>query len=376
MKLYQNPFAMDFEAQHPVFPAVRRALETTDLVSLASEDCVKLLEVAKGIPVGGMAMMIAERTGKALGCDLVVCVERLALAEAVGGSGTSATAQGWAVTVRRQDVKALLLEQFRELHAVKRTLAEAEQRIAGLRGDLERVRQAKENFLLMIRHELKTPINAIRGAIDVLLEKARSPEDRDLLSMLQDETSQLHRVVKNLLSATQRNRPAPAAPAEVVCTKLSSIYQKVLAEFSLVAAAKGLGLGLRGPPSAWPEVSVLADPETLTSILRELVSNAIKFTDKGEVWLEARDWTLYRHRFKGDILVGDTGPGIPEGLEEVIFEDFYQIEGGTRRHHEGLGLGLSTARHLAKSLQGSLQCEPAAGSGSVFSWHLDLVRCD
>jgi PAS domain S-box-containing protein len=231
----------------------------------------------------------------------------------------------------------------------------------------ETASRLKSEFLATVSHELRTPLTAILGFGQLLArggDAAPSPRQRGHVERILGSAEHLLRLIDDLLDLAKIE--AGRLEVELVATDIRPVLAEVGAEFDSLARAKGLALCLDLPAVLPP---ALADPTRLRQILRNLVDNAVKFTDRGRVAIETRP--------DGDrlaIAVADTGVGIAPRALAVVFDEFRQIDGSATRAHGGIGLGLPIARKLARLLGGTIDIASQLGVGSTFT--LRLLRAD
>jgi PAS domain S-box-containing protein len=225
----------------------------------------------------------------------------------------------------------------------------------------------KTSFVSIASHELRTPLNAILGYTDMLQAGVYGKfTDRQggILDRIVANIGHLQNLVNNLLdraqieAGTMRLRSAPFAP--------SDLLNEVIGVTSLMADSKGLKL-TTNIASEVPDM-IEGDQQRLHQILENLVSNALKFTDEGEVAIRAylRDadhWALE---------VKDTGCGIPQEAHGYIFEPFRQVDDSITRQFAGPGLGLSIVRQLTELMGGRIELESEVGKGTTFTVILPL----
>lgn len=229
--------------------------------------------------------------------------------------------------------------------------------------ELERM---KSNFLSVVSHELKTPLHSIKGFVDIILMGKTGPVtdlQRDFLSTVQEQTGHLQRLIEDLLEFSRlesgqiRLRPVLLQTDELVAT--------VVDKLSPLASNKHLALSM-DLPAGFPEIE--ADPMRLEQVLTNLVENAIKFTPEGgQVRVLGRDGVELI-----EIVVADTGIGIPVEERERIFDRFYQVDSSARRRFKGTGLGLTICKHIVTQHGGRIWVEGAEGEGSEF--HVTLPK--
>ncbi len=236
----------------------------------------------------------------------------------------------------------------------------------------ERASLAKDEFLASMSHEIRTPMNAVRGLLDLALDTPLEGEQRRFLNLAKASADSLLRVVNDVLDLSRLE--AGKLTIERRPFDLRAVVEDTVAALALPADAKGLELVC----AVAPEVpgAVFGDPDRIRQVLTNLVGNAVKFTDRGEVAVsveplpgEADGSGARRLRF----LVRDTGVGIPAGQHEELFRRFHRL-GEEHRRREGSGLGLVIARRLVEQMGGTLWVDSAAGHGSTFGFELALAE--
>ncbi|MDP1827602.1 MAG: ATP-binding protein [Archangium sp.] len=235
------------------------------------------------------------------------------------------------------------------------------------RNALERMAQAdraKTVFLATVGHEIRTPMNGVLGMTEVMLEEPQSPTQRDQLQVIQRSGRGLVSLINDLLDLTRleaKKLAVDAAPFDLGA---------VLADFEALArplsARKGLGLVITKGPGV-PQV-VRGDGMRLTQVLTNLVNNAIKFTDVGEVRASV---TLEAGRLRFE--VRDTGIGIAPEVLLRLFRPFEQADGSSTRRYGGTGLGLAISGQLVGLMGGRIEVKSTPGKGSTFSFSLPCV---
>jgi len=234
------------------------------------------------------------------------------------------------------------------------------------RQNLERASGADREraaFLAAVSHELRSPLNAILGFTDLLMQEVDgplTPTAREELEQVRASGSHLAELISDILELSAlEGGQLKLSPKQIDVVPLAN---EVLREASALAVGRPVRLGISGEPSLVLE----ADPKRVRQILTNLVGNAVKFTNQGEVAI-----SIARHGAFAKISIRDTGPGISEIARQVIFEDFKQPEDEKRRRR-GSGLGLAIARRLVQMHGGSIQLESELGRGSTFEVRLPL----
>lgn len=230
--------------------------------------------------------------------------------------------------------------------------------------ELEMASKAKDRFLATMSHELRTPLNAILGFTGTLLMKLPGPLTPDQerhLQTVRNSARHLLSLINDLLDLAKiESGRVEFRFAPVIC-------QEVIAEVvqSLLPLADEKGLDLQVDVPGEP-ITVLTDHRALSQILINLTNNAIKFTKEGWVRMSARIISSENEK-RVEISVSDTGVGIKQEDQALLFEAFKQIHSGIRRQSEGTGLGLHLSQKLATLLGGEIRVKSEYGNGSTFS---------
>ena len=237
----------------------------------------------------------------------------------------------------------------------------AEESSADLRTALQQAQageQAKTRFLANMSHEMRTPLNGVAGLAEALAGTRLDGAQRDMVEGIHFAAATLDHLIGDLLTL------AGGGPAEAPANQRFNLRQAARAialPFMAEAAAKGLALEVEAGPELDSEVT--GDAGSLGRVVASLLSNAVKFTDRGSVRLTLRDRGDGRYAFE----VADTGVGFDEARLAELFAPFVQSDDGETRAHGGAGLGLTLARRLAEGLGGELEAHSRPGEGSVFS---------
>jgi len=235
-----------------------------------------------------------------------------------------------------------------------------------LRAAKEAAEQAaivKGQFLANMSHEIRTPLNGIIGLSEVLSHSELPDTDLELVKDLKASGEHLRAIVNDVLDFTKIS--SGKLSLESIPVDVRGWTRDCVAPFLQTAAGKGLALSCQVEGEVPPRI--MGDPLRLRQVVANLLANAIKFTQRGEVRLRVRvdDGTLC-------ISVSDTGIGIAPDRLDHIFEEFAQAESSTTRRFGGTGLGLAISRRLADVMGGALTVESQLGRGSIFTLSIPL----
>ena len=297
-------------------------------------------------------------------------------------AGTILSEQGelvWVVTILHDLTEAIekevLYDRLKQASAelerkVQEATAELAQQNELLRRqhiELEQASALKSQFLANISHEFRTPLNAILGYTHMLLygvTGAVTDPQRKSLTRIDSNSRHLLALINDILDITRIE--AGRMPLNLSRFRVSELIDEVMAELEPIIRRSNLTVTMK-MGAKLPVVKT--DRQKVKQIVLNLLSNALKFTPSGSVTIGA---TVDRKTDAVNIIVRDTGVGIPEESHSKIFEDFRQLDNSPTRGYGGTGLGLSICRRLAQMLGGSIEVTSRLGEGSVFTLRLPV----
>lgn len=268
-----------------------------------------------------------------------------------------------ALRARQEDLARLNHELEDTNRGVVALYAELDEKAVSL----QRANEVKTHFLSNMTHEFRTPLNSILGLSRLLLDRVDgdlNEEQEKQISLIRKSAQDLSELVNDLLDLAKVE--AGKLSVKVMEFEIEDLFSALRGMLKpLLAANTSINLVFASPP----KLSLKTDEGKLSQILRNLVANALKFTEQGEIRVSAEGVANGRVVFR----VSDTGIGIAPQDQERIFEEFTQIDSVLHRKSQGTGLGLPLSRRLAVLLGGDITVESAPGKGSTFSTTIPIV---
>jgi signal transduction histidine kinase/CheY-like chemotaxis protein len=255
----------------------------------------------------------------------------------------------------------------RSFDAMREQIFDKERSLIEARRAAEAATVAKSQFLATMSHEIRTPLNGVMPVADLLMETTLDDRQRDLVSTIQTSGQALKSVIDDILDWSKLEvGKLELRPRDFALGELMTGVQNMLS----VRAEEG-GLVLRCAVADGGTGWYRGDADRLRQVLINLVGNAIKFTEKGSVTMDARA-TCKSGRCRIEVRVTDTGIGIPEDRQSEVFNRFEQVDSSRARKVEGTGLGLSISKAIIDLMDGEIGVNSQIGKGSTFWFTVEL----
>ena len=230
--------------------------------------------------------------------------------------------------------------------------------------------QLKEQFVANMSHEIRTPLSAIIGFSEQLIKTSTSPDQEMFIHNIEQSSKHLHTLINNVLDLSKSN--AGKLALDEIPFNLNELIIETYHTFSNDAKNKDLQFSYFCDTTT--ESGILGDKLKVKQVLINIIGNAIKFTDSGMVDLVAYMKTLDEETVEAEIIIFDTGIGIPPEKIQYIFEEFSQADSEINRKFGGSGLGLSISKRLVDLMHGSIEVNSVIGQGSTFIIHVPFKK--
>ena len=270
----------------------------------------------------------------------------------------------------KDNLENMVSERTKELTSEITERIQIEKKLNKAKIDAEAASQAKGEFLANMSHEIRTPINGIMGMAELALEQTEDKELKKLIQTIDSEASSLLSIINEVLDFSK---------IEVGKLEIENISFDIRSTFEQACSSLAMGVndkGIEFISFLSPDIPTYlkGDPGRLRQILVNLVSNALKFTHKGEIFIQAELVKDYKTGVELKFLIKDTGIGIPLEKQATIFESFSQADGSTTRKYGGTGLGTTISKQLVELMGGKIGLESEEGKGSTFWFTVPFER--
>jgi signal transduction histidine kinase/CheY-like chemotaxis protein/HPt (histidine-containing phosphotransfer) domain-containing protein len=268
----------------------------------------------------------------------------------------------------RNELEQQVQTRTQELVQTNASLWQAVSELEDAKTKAESANRAKSEFLATVSHEIRTPLNGVLGTTEVLLNTELSERQRRFGQIIHGSAKTLLSIINNILDFAKIE--AGRIELDMVAFDPRNVVEEVQDLFNDMAEKKGLRFGSHVAPHL-PR-RLVGDAGRLRQVLTNLVGNAVKFTERGEVMIHVRPDEIATDKMRLRIDVRDTGIGVAADSQKRIFESFAQADQSTTRRYGGTGLGLAIAKQLVQMMGGDIGVDSKVGEGSMFWFTVQL----
>ncbi len=274
------------------------------------------------------------------------------------------------ITRKLETTISELIESRKKLRQNEESIRDAWKTAEKARDSAEEANRAKSEFLANMSHEIRTPLNGIIGMADLALIETSTPQQKERIETIRQSGESLLEILNEILDLSKIE--AERVELESIPFNPIEVIERVVRMLSIKIYEKNLELICKIDPAIPNEV--MGDPTRFRQIILNLLSNAYKFTEAGEILIEADIEATTDQSVILQFVISDTGIGIPKNRLDQLFQSFQQAEASTSRRFGGTGLGLSITRKLLDLMKGDIRVESDHGKGSSFFFRIPFKR--